>query len=330
MAATACSSQSQSADEIASGSEMRFLANTDTRAAVVNSSTIKDTPFEVYGEYISTSDPASSHTQLFDATPVTFTDGAWTYGTPEYWMPGNTYSFIAMHPAVAVEGLTNKEYTLDSQQLSFTYTLPSDYTKTTDLLTAVHRRQYTLGATPTTPVSFNFAHALARLNFIVNVAAIGQNNTTSSVLITNLTLKNISNSATYTISPAPLGSNHENYDFVAEWSNHSEATAPLFDYKPNAGNGVNNAVLAIPQLLTSNLEITITYIRTVNGTPQDPETVTGNLYSVALTNHGGRWSVGQSYTYSFTLGGEEHIVFNTPVVTPWHEDEGANYIISDY
>lgn len=338
--ATACSSESNAPEPAVEAQELSFQANTDTRASVV---TTMNTPFEVYGEFATTGDPAASHTQLFNATPVSLSGGKWTYGTPEYWMPGNTYSFIALHPApkdgAGVTGLTNKEYDKDSQQLSFTYTLPDNYTDATDLLAATHRRQYNLGPTPTTPVSLNFTHLLARLNFTVHISSVGTQNQTTSVMINSLTLRKVSNSATFTASSAPITTGTETDDYgVKEWTNHSEPTATLFTITPNirvsAGNSYsffpsNNALMAIPQLLTSDLEIEIEYTPYINGTKQTLSKLKGNLYTVALESHGARWATGQSYTYSFTLGGEEYIIFNKPTVEQWNQEEGANYIIND-
>lgn len=340
ISATACSSDSGSTDSPADGMEMRFTASTDTRAALVNSTTIKSTPFAVYGEYTLTGNSSANPAILFNATPVTFTNGAWSYGTPQYWFPGYTYSFIALHPGVETNGITSKDYS--DNTLSFTYTLPSDYTKATDILTAVHQRKYTMGQGH--PVSFKFTHILSRINFTAHISSKGadQGNITSKVLIKRLVLRNISNSASFSITPSPITGETESDYFVSGWTNHSESTSTLFDITPNDGAGVTvkagesyeffpnrNIVVSIPQLLTQNLEVEITYQPYNGNNAQDEVTVKSNFYSTTVAAHGGSWQPGQSYSYSFTLGGEEYIVFSNPSVKPWEETEGGNYIISD-
>ncbi len=360
MGIAACSSESSAPDPNADAQELRFLATADTRAAIANSTTIKDTPFEVYGEFVSTSDPTSSRKQLFDATTVTYTDGAWSYANPEYWMPGNTYSFLALHPAGNVEGITDKDYDLDSQQLSFTYTLPSDYTRTTDLLAATHRRQYTLGSTPTAPVSFNFSHLLARLNFTVRVDPSADD----PVTIHRLTLRNVGVKGTFSFKPASLGSGTETNDYedgtwVVEAPSEDEnnpdelftitdagndclpaadltiapgLSRPLFRANyvaaANAADGKNhpaNPLFILPQEVSTKTEMEIEY--SVGGS--DPITATASLYSITVENHGGKWEKGKSYTYTFTLGADEFIIYTKPTVDEWNPDEGGNYVIID-
>ena len=153
---TACTSESDGIGSAADGFEVRFIADARSRAVVESGSTVKNTPFAVYGEFVSTEDATATPVQLFKGTQVTYTDGSWKYNSPQYWFPAMTYSFIALHPAADPAGLTNKEYS--DNQLSFTYSLPTDYHDATDLLAATHRRRYTSGAT--TPVAVNLGHIL--------------------------------------------------------------------------------------------------------------------------------------------------------------------------
>lgn len=332
--ATACSSESNAPEPAVEAQELSFQANTDTRASVV---TTMNTPFEVYGEFATTGDPAASHTQLFNATPVSLSGGKWTYGTPEYWMPGNTYSFIALHPAgTGVTGLTEKAYNIDSQQLSFTYTLPDNYTDATDLLAATHRRQYNLGPTPTTPVSLNFTHLLARLNFTVQVKASATQD--GAIIIDNFSLHNIHTGAKYTLSPASLtGSSKETDDYTGEWTDHTPLPVSgntIFEIKNPDPNGIDpgsshsffgntNALLVIPQDIPEEIEVSIAYHNNSKN-----ETATAKLYPVTLT-HSGIWEPGKSYTYTFAIGIDTDITFSTPTVDDWVESLGGNYIISD-
>lgn len=340
--ATSCTSDSADSEAPVEGSELKFQTRADTRAAISTNSSIKEDPFAVYGTMTPTATLATSSPSLiFNGTGVAFKNGKWQYDDTKYWFPNQTYSFVASHPApTETDGISNIEY--NDNQLSFTYTLPADYHQATDLLIATHARRFADGDI-SHPVAFNFQHILSRLNFVANIdQALGAGN---SVVIEHIALRNICNSAKFSVAPAPLTTSAETDDYIGTgWTDHSNADAILFEMDLSSGTPMqagdrhelfpatgNQSLFVIPQLLTSDVSVELTYHTVINGVPQSPKTTTGNLYSISLSTpgHGGRWAAGQSYSYSFSLGVDDRIIFSSSSIQDWDPAEGATYIITD-
>ena len=348
--ATACSSTESVDESIGDGVAVKFTARTDdSRANITTNTSIKNTPFVVYGDMVPTASASTATpTVIFPGTPVTFStaDNAWQYDTPQYWFPNHTHSFVALHPASAV---TDAQYL--NNTLSFSYTLPAyseenptAYRSTPDILVATHRRNYTPGDTPTGAVAFNFAHVLSRINFTAEVKT-GELNT---IVVDNFTIHNVHTSATYTITPAPiLGSNSQADDYVdGTWTDHNTIpdvgnqllrfpTVTSVNIEPANSRQFfrvdNNPLFVIPQKIPENIEVLISYHAVDNqgntvGTPVID--LPAHLHQYTL-QHGGEWLPGKSYNYTFAIGVDTDITFKTPTVEDWTESLGGNYIIPD-
>lgn len=335
---TACISGTHSLDGPQSSAEVRFKAVAETRASLTNNETIKNRHFAVYGDMKPlAASAAASPNIIFNGTEVTHDGTSWKYANLQYWYPDHEHSFVALHPA-AEANISELTY---NTTLSFKYTLPSAdpataYKGIGDLLTATHRRIYTEGNSHA--VAFNFGHIMARLNFVAKIdPALGTGN---SVTIQKLALRNISNSATYSITPAPVSSGETDDYTGGTWSGFSEPAAVLFDISPEGGIVLSagdtygffpadsDPLLVIPQEVNENLEIEITYKRHINGTDEASETAVSKLFSTAVSSHGGVWRPGKSYSYSFSIGVDDLIIFSVPNIQDWSESEGGNYIIS--
>lgn len=323
----ACTS-SHETEELQSA-QVQFRASEISRSSLTTIETLRanGSSFAVYGDMVSTSNAAATSTVVFNGTEVKYADGAWSYSDPQYWFPGQTYSFVALHPATFTGLGETPNY--ENNNLSFQYTYPESYDYAQDILVAAHRRKYTPGNPHA--VAFDFGHIMARLNFVAKVDP----NVQGEFVIDRMSLHNVSNSATFTVSPSPITNGNETYDFSGEWTAHNEANATLFDITPNVTvNAAENTVIfkaddplmIIPQSVNSGVEVSLTYHRigTVN-----PIIVTANLFSVAIAAHNGEWQAGKSYNYTFTLGDSEYIVFSEASAQDWNEAEGANFIIAD-
>lgn len=325
-ALAACTSSPET-EELQSA-QVQFRASEISRSSLTTIETIKESPFAVYGDMVSTSNASATPTVVFNGTEVKYTDGAWSYNDPQYWFPGQTYSFVAIHPATPanIDGTPNYE----NNKLSFQYTYPESYGNAQDILVAAHRRKYTPGNPHA--VAFEFKHIFARINFVAKVDPTVQ----GEFVIDRMSLHNVSNSATFTVAPSPITDGNETYDFSGEWTAHNEANATLFDITPNVTvNTTENTVIfkaddplmIIPQSVNNRVEVSLTYHRAVDS--PNPITVTANLFSVAIAAHNGEWQAGKSYNYTFTLGDSEYIVFSEASAQDWNEAEGANFIIAD-
>lgn len=324
----ACTSSNET-EELQSA-QVQFRASEISRSSLTTIETIKESPFAVYGDMVSTSNAAATPTVVFNGTEVKYTDGAWSYSDPQYWFPGQTYSFVAIHPATPanIDGTPNYE----NNKLSFQYTYPESYGNAQDILVAAHRRKYTPGNPHS--VAFEFKHIFARINFVAKVDPTSQ----SSIVIESLALVNISKQATYSVKPA--ATTNETSDFTGGWSGHAPSDATLFEWTgsveiqrggsyeffPVTGENTD-PLLIIPQDADPELKVLIKYHST--GSDSSTKESISNLFSTTVIAHGGRWIDSQSYTYNFTLGDNDVIIFNAPSIHDWEEAEGANYVVID-
>ncbi len=320
-----CVSCTSTSDEPDAATEVKFRTSGVSRSTLITDQSIINNPFAVYGDMVISSSSSATPTVVFNGTEVKYNNGIWNYDATQYWYPSHTYSFVALYPA-APAGIAAINYSENS--LSFIYNYPDEYNEATDMLIATHRRVYELGTAH--PVAFNFGHIMARINFIVKVDPAF----TNSVTIQSLTLKNVGNSATFTIKPADVSSGETDDYYGGKWTEPETATFTLFDVKEpvEVASGdsheffpaLTNPLLVIPQPVNQDIELEVKYQS--GGVSHTGAT---KLFSTAVTSHSGLWLGGKSYTYTFSIGVNEFILFGTPAIQDWDEDEGGNYIITD-
>lgn len=308
------------ADDLTRGGSFGNRPGTSTRGDVVNGVSDID-KIAVFGNF----DNSSKKIVLFNGTKVQNDNGAWTYSDIRYWFKGE-YNFAAIYPATA-PAIKDLNFS-DNNSLSFTYS-PADYTESVDILTATHHRFYKSG--PASKVTFTLQHIFSRINFIAKVDP----TSSQSFVIKRLVLKNVKTSGEYVITPAPTTTEID--DFYANW-NTSDSKGTLFDYDSEKEAVINknatftffpndHALMLIPQEVPSDVTIEITYYPEDN--KADEKTIPVNLYETTVSAHRGKWERGHTYTYSFSLGDNESIIFNSPTIQKWEEAEGGNYIVTD-
>ena len=128
----------------------------------------------------------------------------WGYGAAytQYWIPGNTYQFVAAKNYGTVElanGIPSK----------FTY----DATTQLDLLYATDTR-VGLEAGHNTAVAFTFDHLLSKAYFTINTQAMSGDNANYTYRITNVCINNAVKEATYTVGAATPWEGTANYTAV--------------------------------------------------------------------------------------------------------------------
>ncbi|MDE6377701.1 MAG: fimbrillin family protein [Duncaniella sp.] len=333
-ALTACTSDSGSEVTPADKVAVQFrAADIASRASVITNDNIKGNPFAVWGDMVLTDKVGTSTPSvLFNGTPVSYkgsgAEAAWQYDDLQYWFPSHSYSFVALCPIGAVDA------TYANSGISFSYNYPESYQDVKDVLVATHRRDYQFGKGQST-VGLNFRHVFSRINFVANFDDSSPN--TSSVTINHITLRGVGVDGNFAITPASISTGSMTDDAAEAsaslWSTPT-TTGTIFDRSVNITLDKDNnryeffnvntdPLIVIPQTLTGEVEVEITY------TPsnQASKTVTSYLLPTAVAAHGGMWLPGQSYTYSFTVGADEIIIFNTPVTGDWNQSEGANFII---
>lgn len=152
----------------------------------------------------------------------------WVYPTAntQYWIPGNTYQFVAAKNYGTVT-LTN------GVPSKFTY----DATNQKDLLYAAHTRE-NVAASNNAAVAFTFDHLLTKAYFSVDTKQMSGANANYTYRITNVCITNAVKEATYDVASKTWGDVTANYT----------AVEPLTFNDVNAGGK-----LAADQTYTSDL-----------------------------------------------------------------------------
>lgn len=234
-------------------------------------------------------------------TPVTYnqTSGLWEYDVKQYWYPKYEHSFIGFHPMpVLTAADTGTKYS--NSQLSFTYTLPSDYKQTADIIVATHRRKYESGASE--PVMMRFGHLLT----LIDVAPALYDNTLSSEDYINLLkfeLTGFKAKANFAVTPATLQTTDRTDDRQLTINGHEGESQLVIEFAEpkrilNDGNNVSilsdYPVMMLPQTfeVDSDAKIVLSYTYSY-----DSNTV--KQLTILLSNQ--KWEPGKSFTYRFTI-----------------------------
>lgn len=309
---------------------MEFTAvPSDPSRALTNADNITDNPFAVWGSYVNTAN-GGTHQTVFDNTTVTYSEGAWGYTDAQYWLPGFTYSFAALHPASA-DGAT---VTFANGAITLDYTISTDPQKRVDLLHAVAVKEcgdYLHDASlKPGPVDMQFAHILCQVHFIVKVDPA----VNGDVTVTSARLWGIDRRAIF--ERATTAGN--NYHWV-NMTDRDEAMPTTKDQpyvertedlvikkgeKEHLFQIGESRLLIIPQYVGSDATLEVTY-RMPDGRVR---TATADI-SQAAALHSGRWLIGRSFSYTLTVGADEYIIFEKPEISDWQMSEGGNYIIQD-
>ncbi len=199
--ASSCSSDAPEDASASPDKEVVFDTEVATRATLVSSSNIINSPFCVYSDLKRVDDNSDNVIVAQYGEEVAFDPSLkkWTYKNTSYWFPDFIHSFVALYP-VNPNGITNIKYS--NNQLSFIYTHPSDYKNTSDLLVATHRRDYNRAGNGT--VCFSFAHILSSLSVRITYfdPEIAED---IPLTINSLTFRDIPTKAKYAVTPASLG-----------------------------------------------------------------------------------------------------------------------------
>ena len=246
------------------------------------------------------------HTDAAGATPTAifkgeriYRDGTvpgspWTYDVPRFWVEG-LYDFYALHPypftkddgsgvtaRVTADGITS--ITLDSPNADI------------DLMTATATRDYPDDGDGA--VAFTFDHLLSRVSIQAEAGA-------GNVQITSLTFSGMYDGGNY--NPATAS-----WDFTGRAADGSislsEGSQPL-TVTPGEPVPVLPDLLMIPQTPGSSCTITLTW--TLNGTEQDPVSLTVPADPA--------WTAARHYIYTLKLNDVVDVTLNINVLD-WEED----------
>lgn len=286
-----------------------------TKAAV---NSVDDlTAFRVFGGY--GTDGALNYVNVYDDVAVTRSGEnspyTWTPAETKFWQQGYKYTFNAYAPAL---GSDKGTASVGANGVTITDFVASD--GETDLLIA---ETETVDATSTIPsgaVQFTFNHVLSMIRFTFSTTLEDVN-----ITISNLTVKNVPNKATYTAAAGNAGA----WGAVSESQNYSlsmkDAQQPAQDKVITTAQSQNSSEkIVIPQSFTTGLtvefDLNATGALTLN-----------KHHSVTLPTM--QWEKGKRYNYNAEItkdnidpdgGSLTEITFSDPTVTSW--DDNNNWI----
>ena len=284
---------------------MRFgVAGISTRAVINGANDLQQNgqAFQVWGTYAKTvgSGTSGQNFTVFDGTKVTFNGAEWTYGDPQYWFPGFTYTFRALYPSDVANVTSGKDnFKIEN----------FDATLGTDLLLAAPEPISCGVDQKMEKVALRFGHLLSRIAFVgrSDEKHLGKGR---HIIIDEARLYGLHTTGNWSGVTVEAGTwttgsvitNAGTTPYVI-----SKTTYP--DGLPLTPEGVSLFAneLFIPQQL-NNCVLTITFHYNVG----EPKSFTRE---VRLADVSTQWEAGKSYRYPFTI--DEHIFFETPLLVPW-------------
>ena len=267
---------------------------------------------------------------IFDATKVTYSSNKWTYTDPkQYWLMGQEYSFVAIHPYPATsEELKNYSFSESDSKVTFKYSLLQNLNDVKDILAAAYRRTFLYGSNgpETTSVSLKFEHLLSQIEFKV---ALDEDdnmykdetdkvnypyNKDEFIQFHQVDVYGIKDSATYTVAPdettgsgtqskcvitqeldgkatnAKLSLTFTNSTIITNFDDEDDKTKrKYYDIIPS-----KEALLLLPQSFDEDSKAEIVLKYSINGDSNRQKEV-----HLPLKDKG--WEAGKKYTYKFTV-----------------------------
>ena len=318
--ASSCTSEPDVPD-YAAKEKMTFDVGLETRASVITSSNRTQQSFKIFGDlntskvYIN-GEYFEGLRKIFDGAKVEYKSSAWNYGTAQYWLLGQEYSFVAIMP-YAIPGASDMTYS--DSKVSFAYTLPSNLDNAVDLLAAADRRKYVLNSsgTSTSKVTFTFNHLLSQINIW---AALDEDLMYEDddeyrksdsdykdefIEFHRVDIYGPKTSATFTIAPGTTLKDNQTSESIRTQSLINNDAGSKLIKTISAKKITNNkkfvsffsdtdALLMLPQTFDDDSEAKMVLTYTVNGNTERERQITLPLKDIT-------WEAGKLYTYKFTV-----------------------------
>lgn len=271
---------------------------------------------------------------MFNDTKVEYDGKNWSYGKPQYWMPGHEYSFVALYPySIISKPCFDHEY--NNPTLFFTYSIPRSETNAVekdsivDIIAATHRRLYRKDGNGR--ITLGFKHLMSMLDItpalVDTLMFVGDDESRldpdpnfNDQIIKNeyiqfrkMEFYGFKTKADFSITPASLNTamqtdDHEitidvdyslpdanmTIEFTKENAQHI-VNSDINDIKNYSIFDQNDAMIMLPHTLASDAYIHLTY--TVNtDTPEDPV-----IRHISVPLNGMKLESGKYYKLCFTI-----------------------------
>lgn len=217
-----------------------------------------------------------------------------------YWPMTGNIQFFAYSPATNVTS-----YTAVKGYPTFSYTVQPVATQE-DLLVA-KAENTTKAKNGTNGVSLAFAHILTQINFSAKLEA------DATYTVTKIEISGANETGTFTYGAAAL---------TGVWTATSGVASYVYSGKYDAVAAENvvsfstgaNALMLLPQTLSADAKISITYSVVKGGT-----TTFSGIKEVSLS--GQKWEIGKNLRYTLELSSDATAVTFKPTVNEWGTEE---------
>ena len=278
---------------------------TRTRAAIDDATDMTD-GFSVWGWYRKID--AGPH-NVFDGVTVRLDNGSWTYDETQYWIPGWTYDFYAVHPVFHYGGPV-ASVASDGTISVTNFDCSKTGAEAIDFMTAQNIGIPYTGDTPPSPVDLKFSHELAKVSFVVvtesGAAFINSN---------KANLQGVLYKGDYSNKNVPIWTNTVAVTDANVYTNTQLIEASVRE------TYLLSEMLLIPQKIGGvggqNAVLNIEYHYGNENSTRSK--------SINLTEN--EWEAGKSYKYILTIESDGRIHFASPTVVPWGEATGGVIII---
>lgn len=304
-----------SVDKVVDQAEARYIgfdpfANKTSRG--MNATDFGHDDFDVWGQ--------NSGGSVFDGTPVSWDNTAWTYAPLVPWVDNESYEFAAIAPANA----PSAAYDYNNNKYSFgPVTVNSQTGNQTDYMVADVKEGVT---SADGKVQFTFNHTLSKVDFKFAPKTTTPNNWQSDIkiVVTEFTLSNVlsQGSCQFTYNAGGNAISWTDQTTGVEFKDETDYTA-TYKYQTSAAtlSSVSPSWLVIPQTGgTRTLSIKCNIYNTTGGgevlVKQDATA------SVTISND---WEGNTHYTYivyigTDILGTNPYITFDVDFVKDWAPD----------
>lgn len=236
---------------------------------------------------------------------VTATNNTGTWGIdkgPFYWPMSDKIQFFAYSPATNVTG-----YAAATGYPSFNYKIQT-VDKQEDLLVA-KLENATKTSNGTTGVNLAFAHVLTQVNFSAELEA------GATYKVTKIDILGVNDEGTFTYGAAnatgawSATTGNASYQYAGNYN--ATATDNVVNFST-----VDNALMVLPQTLSADAKIAITYSVVKGGS-----TTFAGTKEVSLS--GQKWEMGKNLRYTLKLASNAAEVTFKPTVNEWGKEEAG-------
>ena len=302
-----------------------FTPNTVSRAVVSDANSMG--AFSVWGWYGKGTQITNN---VFDGVTVSKSDNGWTYtGGTQYWLPGYTYNFYAVHPAKDAEEQTIATVAPDGTITVTGFDCSKTGAEAVDLMTASNIGISYAAEQKTSPVALKFNHELARIVIVAKNHPGTQGIEGYKPTVHDAVLYGM-------YKTGDLTANYQDNDNrIANWTIPSSGSGESATDKNNPLAKITNPIevtnadgetiieiLVFPQSITAEYFLDLAF-STTEGENPTIKNFSVQLSSLPITE----WIAGKQYRYSFTITPDDRILFDKPTVEKWDEAAGGIIIV---